>query len=97
MQDYTAALEETGGKYTEEHAISVLRRIEEKLSFYRKAFFDNSQNAIQQYLFEYYVALGVEVVKRHFHLFMYVTNQQDCNFFGQQPRFDTRTTSIQMI
>lgn len=68
MQDYSAALEETGGKYTEEHAVAVLCRIEEKPSFYRKAFSDNSQNAIQQYLYEYYVALGVEVVKRYFGL-----------------------------
>lgn len=68
MQDYSSALEGTGGKYIEEHAVAALYRIEAKRSFYKKVFSDHSQNAIHQYMFDYYVALGIDAVKRHFHL-----------------------------
>lgn len=68
MQDYFAALEGTGGKYIEEHAVAALREIEKKQAFYKNAFSDNSQNAIQQYLFDYFVTLGTDVVKQHYAL-----------------------------
>lgn len=68
MQDYSVSLEGTGGKYVEKHTVAVLRKILQKQAFYKKAFSDNSQNAIQQYLFEYFVSLGMDAVKRHFDL-----------------------------
>ena len=65
FMDYAAALEATGGSYDIEHAIGILRRLKDKQSFYKKAFSDKSQNAISQYIFNFYVQQGTDIVKRY--------------------------------
>ena len=62
IQDYESSLTDTDGKYTVEHAAGILRRMKDKEVFYRKALSDKSQNAISQYLYEYYVKLGTTAV-----------------------------------
>lgn len=62
-QDYDAALFETGGQYLKEHAIAILRRMKKREAFYRKAFSDRSQNAIMQYLLDYFTLLGENAVR----------------------------------
>ena len=64
MQDYTAALDKAGGIPGEEQLAAVLRAIWNKQAFYRKAFSDRSQNAIGRYIFDYFVAMDTEAVKR---------------------------------
>lgn len=63
--DYTAALESTDGRYDIEHAIEILRKLKENQGFYKKAFSDKSQNAISHYIFDFYVQLGTDAVKRY--------------------------------
>ncbi len=66
LQDYAASLEQSDAEYSEAHIAANLKRIRKKQSFYKKVFSDYSQNAISQYLFEYFVALGINAVKQHF-------------------------------
>lgn len=57
--------EEVGIASNEADAASVLRRIEAKRGFYKKAFSDDSQNAIHQYMLDYYIALSFETVSKY--------------------------------
>ena len=65
LRDYEASLSDEGGHYTVEHAAGVLRRMKKRESFYRKAFSDRSQNAISQYVIEYFTELGEQAVIDH--------------------------------
>lgn len=58
MQDYQAALTDENGVYSEEHVARILRKMREKGAFYKKAFADRSQNAVRQYIVEYFTKLG---------------------------------------
>ena len=65
-RDYESVLMATRGQYTIEHAAAILRRMHDDKLFYRKVFSDRSQNAISVYIFEYFVNLGTEAVRRRF-------------------------------
>ena len=64
-QDYSEALTAAGEGYPEEHVVHALNRINTKKRFYRQAFSDRSQNAVSEYVFDYFVQLGTEAVKAH--------------------------------
>lgn len=57
--------EQPGIASNEEDATATLRRIEAKRSFYKKAFSDDSQNAIHQYMLNYYIELSFETVSKY--------------------------------
>ena len=65
-RDYETVLMDTSGQYTIEHAAAILQRMHDDKLFYRKVFSDRSQNAISTYIFEYFVTLGTEAVRRQF-------------------------------
>ena len=64
MRDYQTALAGENGAYGVEHAARMLRRMKEKSGFYKKAFADCSQNAVWQYIVEYFTKTGEEFVVR---------------------------------
>ncbi len=64
MQDYAAALEQSKGAYTEERVADNLRRMQARQPFYRNAYRDWSQNSITEYIYHYYVTLGINAVSR---------------------------------
>ena len=66
MRDYQSAFADGNGAYGMEHTALVLRRIKEKSGFYKKAFADRSQNAIQQYIVEYFTKLGEDMIVKAF-------------------------------
>ncbi|MBR4163947.1 MAG: TetR/AcrR family transcriptional regulator C-terminal domain-containing protein [Solobacterium sp.] len=63
-KEYEGILRSTNGKFPEEHAAITLRHMYQFRSFYRKAFSDQSQNAISKYIYNYYVNLGTNAVKK---------------------------------
>ena len=65
-RDYETVLMDTSGQYTIEHVAAILQRMHDDKLFYRKVFSDRSQNAISTYIFEYFVTLGTEAVRRQF-------------------------------
>ena len=65
-RDYETVLMDTSGQYTIEHAAAILQRMHDDKLFYRKVFSARSQNAISTYIFEYFVTLGTEAVRRQF-------------------------------
>lgn len=63
MRDYEAALTEGGGPGCVNHAAVILRRMLENAAFYRKAFSDRSQNAVRDYVLDYFTQAGENTVR----------------------------------
>lgn len=63
-KDYENSLQLTNGVFLEEHGAEILRKMYEHRHFYRKAFTDKSQNAVSKYVYDYFVSLGSEAVKK---------------------------------
>lgn len=61
-RDYSQAIISAGDGYPVEHAVKMLEVLLEKRTFYRNAFSDRSQNAISEYIYEYFVKLGSDAV-----------------------------------
>lgn len=58
MRDYKSALTDENSLYAEERVARFLRSMKDKGAFYKRAFEDRSQNAIQEYVVEYFTKLG---------------------------------------
>ena len=58
MQDYQSSLLGENDLYNEEHVVRILQKMKDKGAFYKTAFADQSQNAVQQYIVEYFTKLG---------------------------------------
>jgi probable dihydroxyacetone kinase regulator len=64
-QDIKDALEMTNGKHSLEEITHALNKMREKQVFYKKAFDDNSQNAIRYYIQDYDVNILMQILKKH--------------------------------
>lgn len=64
-QDLKDALEMTNGKHGVEQITHALIKMREKQIFYKKAFDDNSQNAISSYIQDYDVNILKQILKKH--------------------------------
>ena len=65
IQDYSEVIELSGGGYPIEHAIKILERMYKNRKFYRQAYSDKSQNAVSEYVYDYFVKLGLDVIRAH--------------------------------
>lgn len=62
LQDYTAS-QEGRKSYSLEQSIQMMRRMYEKREFYRAVFSDHSQNAIRNYIYQYFYHEGARALK----------------------------------
>lgn len=63
LNDYSLIMGNGSKSYSPELLNSINKRLEEKRSFYQKAFADPSQNNIEEYLMEFNLRLAIDVIQ----------------------------------
>ncbi len=62
LQDYHASAKDQK-TYSLEQSIQMMRKMDQKKDFYRSVYSDQSQNAIRNYIFQYFFRAGEEALK----------------------------------